>query len=99
MGKPRSKDHTRNSLDAQLNQILSGAPSAVVGMATATRVKDKYFQHFADQLAEGCAKFKEMQQKDPSLKGREYVDDCLKQLCESMPMDTVFSPSLRLDGS
>jgi hypothetical protein len=94
---PRSKESTKSALDAQLEQILSGAPSAVAAMVTASGVKDKYFQHFSDQLSDACAKFKDMQQRNPLLKGREFLVNKLQELRDTMPQD-LFSPSLRLDG-
>ncbi len=86
-----------DALEAQLAEILRGAPSNASSMATATGVKDKYFQHFADELAAACAQVKEQQRNDPSLSGAKHLTDKLKELRERLPFD-IFSPSLRLDG-
>jgi hypothetical protein len=93
----RSKDDTIGALEAQLDKLLSGAPSALAAMSTETGVKDKYFQHFVDELSDACAKLKELQHSDPNLKGRDYLTSKLKELRDAMPMD-LFSPTLRMDG-
>lgn len=94
---PRSRDSTKVALDAQLAKILDGAPSTVAAMSTDTGVKDKYFQHFADVLANACAQSKAKQAADPSFRGHEYLVNKLNKLRDTMPMD-IFSPSLHLDG-
>ena len=94
----RSKDNTIEALEAQLDKLLSGAPSTLAAMSTETGVKDKYFQHFVDELSDACAKLKDLQQSNPSLKGCDYLTAKLKELRDTMPMD-LFSPTLRLDGA
>jgi hypothetical protein len=94
---PRSRDSTKSALDAQLAKILDGAPSTVAAMSTDTGVKDKYFQHFADALANACAQTKAKQAADPSFRGHEYLVNELNKLRDTMPID-IFSPSLRLEG-
>ncbi|KAJ7138522.1 hypothetical protein C8R43DRAFT_1132056 [Mycena crocata] len=88
----RSKEDTLEKLKEQLVTYLRGAPSTAKTEATETGVKDKYFQHFADQLAEACAKIKE------ASSGHDYLVKVLQELRDKMPPDeTLFSPALRLD--
>ncbi|KAF8183058.1 hypothetical protein K438DRAFT_1767117 [Mycena galopus ATCC 62051] len=94
----RTKEGTLKALKEQLEDHLRGEPSAASTKATATGVKDRYFQYFADQLATTCAEIKEQQQRDPSLKGNDHLKKVLGDLRATMPTDnTIFSPSLRLD--
>ncbi|KAJ6508136.1 hypothetical protein C8R45DRAFT_1167703 [Mycena sanguinolenta] len=65
-GSPRSKDDTLTKLRDQLDRYLRGAPSTAATEATETGVKDKYFQHFGDKLAEACANIKEKRDFDPT---------------------------------
>ena len=95
---PRSKPSACAELQSQLEKILDGAPSSVAAMATASGVKDKYFQHFADQLANVCASIKAQQQRNPSLRGHSYLRQELQRMRDTMPLDLI-SPSLRLDGA
>ncbi|KAK0234655.1 hypothetical protein EDD85DRAFT_792676 [Armillaria nabsnona] len=77
------KHHKENVIDvlgAQLTEILRGAPSNASSMATATGVKDKYFQHFANELAAVCLQVKEQQHNDPSLSGAKHLTEKLKEL-------------------
>ncbi|KAJ7432037.1 hypothetical protein FB451DRAFT_984978, partial [Mycena latifolia] len=94
----RSKYDTVEKLQEQLATYLRGAPSTAKTQATETGVKDKYFQHFADQLAEACAKIKDQQTTDPKVKGHDYLVRVLEELRNTMPLDeTIFSPALRMD--
>ncbi|KAL1669170.1 hypothetical protein GGF50DRAFT_21913, partial [Schizophyllum commune] len=92
----RSKADLRDALNAQLNEALRGAPSNMSTLATETGVKDRYFQFFADQLSDACARLKAMQQKDPRLKGSEFLIRELRRIRAEMP-DDIFSPVLRLE--
>ncbi|KAF7339159.1 hypothetical protein MVEN_01993000 [Mycena venus] len=93
----RTKDATLKALREQLEDHIRGAPSTASTKATTTGVKDRYFQHFADQLAVACAEIKE-QQRDSSLKGNDHLKKVLGDLGATMPADdAIFSPSLRLD--
>ncbi|KAJ6477086.1 hypothetical protein C8R47DRAFT_985022, partial [Mycena vitilis] len=95
---PRSKDDTLTKLQAQLDHHLRGAPTTAATHATDSGVKDKYFQHFADKLADACADIKEKQRTDPSIHGRAHLVKVLAELRAQMPPDdTIFSPALRLD--
>ncbi|KAJ7654427.1 hypothetical protein DFH06DRAFT_993722, partial [Mycena polygramma] len=95
---PRSKDDTLTKLRAQLDHHLRGAPTTAATHATDSGVKDKYFQHFADKLAEACADIKEKQRTDPAIHGRAHLVKVLAELRAQMPPDdTIFSPALRLD--
>ncbi|KAF7982888.1 hypothetical protein HWV62_25136 [Athelia sp. TMB] len=93
---PRSKASVEAALQSQLQKILDGVPSSVAAMATASGVKDKYFQHFADRLSKACASIKEQQQSNPLLRGQEYLRRELQKIRDTMPQN-IFSPSLRLD--
>ncbi|KAL1714991.1 hypothetical protein EV715DRAFT_208510 [Schizophyllum commune] len=93
---PRSKADIRLALNRQLDEVLRGAPSNMSTIATETGVKDKYFQHFADELASACARIKEKRQEDPAYQGTQYLIDEMKRLRSEMPED-IFSPVLRLD--
>lgn len=55
--KPRSKAQTLTDLRAQAERVFSGAPSTVDTMATDMGTKDKYFQHFVDDLQEKLNKW------------------------------------------
>jgi len=84
-------------LDAQLARILDGAPSSVAAISTASGIKDKYFQHFADKLGSACADIKTQQWENPVICGHDYLVRELRKIRDTMPTD-IFSPSLRLDG-
>ncbi|KAJ7233703.1 hypothetical protein C8J57DRAFT_1576265 [Mycena rebaudengoi] len=60
-GEPRSKEQTITDLTAQLERVLSGAPSAVDTMATEMGSKDKYFEHFIQNFQTAANKLKEEQ--------------------------------------
>ncbi|RDB19146.1 hypothetical protein Hypma_014226 [Hypsizygus marmoreus] len=94
----RNKDNTIHALQERLRDYLRGAPSAAPGKATESGVKDRFFQHFADQLATACANVKERQKEDPSIQGTEYIVSFLRNLRESMPEDLkLFSLALQLE--
>ncbi|KAL1756891.1 hypothetical protein FB107DRAFT_210543, partial [Schizophyllum commune] len=92
----RSKADIRLALNTQLEEALRGAPSNMTSLVTDTGVKDKYFQYFADQLSDACARLKELQQKKPELKGASFLINELKRIRSEMPED-IFSPVLRLE--
>ncbi|KAJ7278158.1 hypothetical protein C8J57DRAFT_1126069, partial [Mycena rebaudengoi] len=95
---PRSKEDTLEKLHEQLLRYLRGAPSTAATEATESGVKDKYFQHFADQLKDACATIKEQQRTDPSVHGNTYLVKVLKELRDTRPADELlFSPALRMD--
>lgn len=97
--EPRSKEQTLASLRKQLDVYLRGAPSTAGTEATASGVKDKYFQHFAEKLADACAQFKERQRQDPTLKGNDALIDAIRKIRDTMPPDDeIFNPALRLEG-
>ncbi|KAJ6484648.1 hypothetical protein C8R45DRAFT_1147453 [Mycena sanguinolenta] len=97
-GSSRSKDDTLTKLRDQLDRYLRGAPSTAATEATETGVKDKYFQHFGDKLAEACANIKEKRGADPTIQGQAYPAQVLADLRAQMPLDdAIFSPALRLD--
>ena len=83
----------------QLDTYLHGAPSTTATMQTESGVKDKYFQHFADKLADACAQAKEKQKIDSSINDNQYVVQILQDLRKSMPDGiNILSPSLQLEG-
>ncbi|KAI9065031.1 hypothetical protein FKP32DRAFT_1568712, partial [Trametes sanguinea] len=49
-GEPRTKSDTLRDLQAQEARAFEGAPRAIDSLATQTGTKDKYFQHFVDNL-------------------------------------------------
>ncbi|RDX43344.1 hypothetical protein OH76DRAFT_1206029 [Lentinus brumalis] len=91
-GSPRCKADSIAALDEQLSLILGGAPSNAGPSATESGTKDKYFQHFADQLAAHCAKLK----AQPGLLSRESLAEKLRELRATMPAE-LYSPCLRLE--
>ncbi|EIN04249.1 hypothetical protein PUNSTDRAFT_76480, partial [Punctularia strigosozonata HHB-11173 SS5] len=98
-GVPRSKAETIRNLEAQLKRVLEGAPSAVNHMATETGTKDKYLQHFIDQLSEKCRKIKD-DLKNSSRGERMSTDteiaSALQAMRHSLPAN-LFNPALMVD--
>jgi hypothetical protein len=85
-----------------LERALNGAPSAVSDLATATGSKDKYFQHFLDQLQTAANKLKE-EQKGQDFGNREMsktaeVKAALRRLRDKMP-ENIFNPVLGIAGA
>ncbi|KAL1684623.1 hypothetical protein GGG16DRAFT_67955 [Schizophyllum commune] len=93
-GSMRTKEDTVRELERQLDAVLDGAPTRATNHQTDTGVKDRYFAHFEEVLAEECSRIKERQQA-----GDNMVDlkSALRRLRDSMPKD-IFNPALRLDG-
>ncbi|KAJ7252875.1 hypothetical protein C8J57DRAFT_1660976 [Mycena rebaudengoi] len=99
IGLPQAhvRKKTLSRLHEQLETYLRGAPSTAATQAMDTGVKDKYFQHFADQLREACAKIKEEQRTNSRIQGNEYLLKVLRELRQKMPADDLlFSPALRM---
>ncbi|KAF9030139.1 hypothetical protein BDZ89DRAFT_1245386 [Hymenopellis radicata] len=96
IGTPRSKASTIEALESQLHEILRGAPTGADKIATATGVRDRYFQHFADILSQTCAAIKEAQKSDPSIQGTAHLIKVLKDLHATFP-DDLWSPCLQFD--
>ncbi|KAF9000376.1 hypothetical protein BDZ89DRAFT_1121660 [Hymenopellis radicata] len=93
VGDTRTTESTIAGIEAQLAEILRGAPSNASTFATASGVKDKYFQHFADILSEACAEIKEKRAQNPAMQGDAYLKETLKKLRDSFPAD-MFNPLL-----
>jgi hypothetical protein len=90
-------------LTAQLERVLSGAPSAVDTMATETGSKDKYFEHFIQNFQTAANKLKEEQKSrsGPAHSGLSKageVEAMLRQLRTEMP-DNLFNPVLSIRGT
>ncbi|KAJ6467083.1 hypothetical protein C8R47DRAFT_990613 [Mycena vitilis] len=102
-GVPRTKKQTVADLTAQLQRAVDGAPSAVDDMATESGSKDKYFQHYLDELQAAASKLREEQKEagpGPSEAGiskRQQIKDLLARLRAEMPTD-IFNPVLSIDG-
>ncbi|KAI0054859.1 hypothetical protein BV25DRAFT_1766987, partial [Artomyces pyxidatus] len=95
-GDPRSKEETRAELHKQLARVLGGAPSAVEGMATATGCKDKYSQHWFEQLKMACSEIKDELRTRPTKEGmtaNEEIKAHLSALRATMPKN-LFNPVL-----
>ncbi|KAJ6487363.1 hypothetical protein C8R47DRAFT_979100 [Mycena vitilis] len=101
-GVPRTKKETVADLTAQLQRAVDGAPSAVDDMATESGSKDKYFQHYLDELQAAASKLREEQKEagpGPSEAGipkRQQIKDLLARLRAEMPTD-IFNPVLSID--
>ncbi|KZT19673.1 hypothetical protein NEOLEDRAFT_1158985 [Neolentinus lepideus HHB14362 ss-1] len=96
-GIPRTKSDTVANLDAQLQRVLDGAPSAVDSMATDTGTKDKHFQYFVDKLGAECAKVKEQQKTaglPPGQKTRELRQK-MREYREQLPKE-LYNPCLQI---
>ena len=99
-GTPRTKVDTRINLEGQLSKALSGAPSSVDKMATASGTKDKYLHYFVEKIQET------MKQLRGHMKGETLpagvsrtalIQQALARLRREMP-DNVFNPTLMIPG-
>ncbi|KAI5890875.1 uncharacterized protein SCHCODRAFT_02690755 [Schizophyllum commune H4-8] len=94
----RTKAETLDVLGEQLAAVLDGAPTRAGTIQTETGVKDKFFTHFFDLLAEECARVKDSHKdssKTPQEKSAEVIA-AIRVLRDSLPED-IFSPCLRLE--
>lgn len=97
-GEPRTKEHTLQDLRKQEERVFRGAPSAVGEMGTQTGTKDKYFQHFVDQIQIKTNKLRK-DGKPPgcTVSWEEYLADSLCDVRKTMP-DSIFNPVLQIPG-
>lgn len=87
-------------LTAQLNRVLSGAPSAVEEMATQTGSKDKYFGYYVAKLQDAVNAVRERHKHTPPTAGISRSADIRQTLADvrkTMP-DVLFNPTLRIPG-
>lgn len=98
---PRVKDRTLADLAAQHERVMGGAPSAVDAMATKSGTKDKYYQHFVDQIQGKLNKWRDENKNIPAREGMTKKDmerEMLETLRRTLP-DNLFNPVLRIPGS
>ncbi|KAL1713292.1 hypothetical protein EV715DRAFT_267348 [Schizophyllum commune] len=104
LGSPRNRDDTREILKRQLDCFLRGAPTSAGSIATATGVKDQYFDHFSTKLGQACSEEKDKAHRLRQAGDEEDADKVtanlaalMRELRDDMPAD-LFNPGLRIPG-
>ncbi|KAI5899310.1 uncharacterized protein SCHCODRAFT_02482378 [Schizophyllum commune H4-8] len=104
VGSPRNIEETRETLKRQLDCFLRGAPTSAGSIATATGVKDQYFDHFSTKLGQACSEEKEKAHRLRQAGDEEGADKVtanlaalMRELRDDMPAD-LFKPGLRIPG-
>ncbi|KAL1683704.1 hypothetical protein EV122DRAFT_200683 [Schizophyllum commune] len=104
LGSPRNRDDTREILKRQLDCFLRGAPTSAGSIATATGVKDQYFDHFSTKLGQACSEEKDKAHRLRQAGDEEGADKVtanlaalMRELRDDMPAD-LFNPGLRIPG-
>ncbi len=82
-------------LNTQLVAVLSGAPSKVDKLATASGVKDKFFMHYVEIFQEAANQYRQDLAGQP--RKEQAVRDKLTALRNTMPTN-LFNPMLSLHG-
>ncbi|KAL1661798.1 hypothetical protein GGF50DRAFT_60307 [Schizophyllum commune] len=96
---PRSKEETILALDEQLRAVMEGAPTRASTLQTDTGIKDKYFMHFFEKLADECARIKDTHKTDETKTPQDKHNEVLaaiRALRVTLP-DELYSPTLRLE--
>lgn len=94
-GTMRSREETIEALQEQLTRALAGAPSQAAPLATASGVKDKYFQYFLGVIQDAVTKFRD---KNVGLPNKEdHVRTFIADLRKRLPQN-IFSPVLEIPG-
>lgn len=93
-GVERTRDKTREHVEAQLRAAMTGVESAVTTLQTATGVKDRIAQHWIEQLIERARQLR----KDPRNLSQEKITDELSSWLAAQT-DTPFNVLLLIDGA
>ncbi|KAI0739725.1 hypothetical protein C8Q80DRAFT_1112112, partial [Daedaleopsis nitida] len=97
-GDPRTKEQTIRVLEEQQARVMAGAPSAINEMGTKTGVKDKYLQHFVDEIQVKLSKWREETKNvnvPTGLTKKEMEREMLETLRQTLP-ENMFNPVLQI---
>ncbi len=98
-GSPRTKSQTLQDLHEQEERAFGGAPSSIAEMGTRTGTKDKYFQHFVNELQSKANKLrKDGKPLGSTVPWEEHLAKSLREVRDSMP-ENIFNPVLQIPGA